>query len=397
MKYIPKTLFLACAILLSAAPALTAKNLAQPVKSQAFTDRSDYFMCRKKIVDKLQKKSTSKAVIQKLLVSCRDQFPGTAAFIDCKKEAAQQFRTDKQKMFVAMNECKSEYKKYGFDPLSPVPIFLGQNEAYFAGAGLNMMRRIEVPPKDGQQDTPTETAPKTDSTDLPVTRKPNDFGNFSCDPLLETIQGTRPPEYLLVGNHPNAFTPIADLTMEKLRKILKITQSGKRPAPVADTPVKTKIFGEIYQAQSDSEISVFFPTSFCYFENRLSNLYEGIKLYYLVDESRKLAMPYFGIAFYRQDARVAVGTIIKKLAATLGPGFKQTVTKQGVHYFTRVPLLEFDEEGDPSNLCKDPRPHDYLALLKETQQPVKGAQFLIFANIHNLCTFGDMISKKLVK
>ena len=400
MNHIAKPLLLTYTAMLVATSALMAKNQAQPVTAQAFTERSDYFMCRKRIIDSLQKRAAPQAIIQKLLVGCRDQFPGTAAFIDCKKNAAQEYKSDSPQMVAAVNDCKAQYKKYSFDPLSPIPIFIDEKEAYFAGAGLNVIRRIELPPKEGAPGaTPQTGAPPATGGDVPpILQKPNNFGNFSCDPLVEVFQGKRPPEVLLTGNHPHSFTPIADLPLNKFRKLLKIMPPKGKPTPAQlEMPIKVKMFGEIDYPFSDSNISLFFPTGFCYFENRMGNLFDGIKLYYLVDEMHRLAMPYFGIAFFKQEAHLPVDVIVKKLSTVLGPSFKRIVTGQGIHYFTQAPLQEFDEEGDPSNLCKEPRAHTYLALFREMKQPAKGPQFLIFANIHNLCTFGDILLKKIDK
>ena len=388
------------AIILCSAGALWGKTSLQPVRLQAFTERSDYFLCRKKIIDSLQKKATSQNVVQKLLAGCRDQFPGTSAFIECKKNAAQQYKSDRAQMLGAVSSCKSEYIKYSFDPQLPVPLYLGDKEAYFCGAGLNVIRRIELPPKssDGTASTPEATASDSSS----ILLKPNNFGNFSCDPLVDTFQGKRPAEYVLVGNHPRLFAALGDFPLDKFRGILKIpppaapsSAKKKTPAP-PDVPIITKAFGEIDHPFVDNDMSVFFPTAYCTFENRLGNLFDAIQLYYLVDQPHKLAMPYFGIAFYRQEAHLTTTAIAKKLGAALGPSYKRTDMGEGKHYFSQVPIAEFDDEGDPKNLCKEPRSHTYLAVIKETQRP-SFKQYLLFANIRNLCNFGDMLAKRLVK
>ena len=49
---------------------------------------------------------------------------------------------------------------------------------------------------------------------------------------------------------------------------------------------------------------------------------------------------------------------------------------------------DFDEEGDPKNLCLGPRANTELVLIGHYNSKKK-ADFVVVTNVSNLCSFGD--------
>jgi hypothetical protein len=361
---------------------LTAKSKLESMKNRAFTDRTDYFSCRKKVLKKFDTQLINQSVSQHLLNQCRDQYPGAAKYIDCRKKRSREWRHDRARLVAAMVQCKEEYKKYSFDPKQDIPIFTTEAAIYFAGAGLNLNKKLELPPK------------KPDDEKIPLAElQLNDFGNFSCANLTDSIVTQKPYEYLLIGNHPNAFSGFSSLSHAEMLKKLKI--SRKQSQLPGDQPALVKNVGAVYNKNDAAKISLYFPVSSCFFENRLGGNYEAIKIYYLVDQPRKTLTPYFGVAFYDRESSLALSTAITKTIQVLGPQYASYPVREGITIIAREQIQQFDDEGDPFNLCQGSRPHDYIAILKEKAAKPGTVEFLMLASIKNLCNFGDAISKRL--
>ena len=56
-------------------------------------------------------------------------------------------------------------------------------------------------------------------------------------------------------------------------------------------------------------------------------------------------------------------------------------------------IRAFDSEGDPFNLCRQPRKHDFIAMIRK--QDKTHPQYLLLANLKNLCSYGDHAAKAL--
>ena len=106
-----------------------------------------------------------------------------------------------------------------------------------------------------------------------------------------------------------------------------------------------------------------------------------------------------GITFYHESKAPQVNETIELLKKRFGEGYMVTESRRqkGFVYIARAPLNEFDSEGDPRNLCKQPRTHEFLSAIKIAEAKNLVIDYILVANIKNLCAFGDAFLSKLFK
>ena len=120
--------------------------------------------------------------------------------------------------------------------------------------------------------------------------------------------------------------------------------------------------------------------------------------HYLIDHGASSVTPYFGIAYYKGDQRrVTTAKLIQALLRTLGPTYKSTPKNDYVTFIAAANLTEVDDEQDPKNLCKQPRQHRFVGIVQAHKDKPNKPEYLILANVKNLCDFGDRLAKRLVQ
>ncbi|MGE0172154.1 MAG: hypothetical protein AB7T49_05190 [Oligoflexales bacterium] len=292
------------------------------------------------------------------LAQCRDQFPASYLFLECKAKVLSRFKSDKSKFDQALKKCREELQLRSFNAAKPIPFYNREEQAFFAGIGLNVPQKFSTLDQWKEEGT----------------------GNFSCEPLSEALRDPAKTEFLMFGNDPLVFVPKKpEARFKKFKAFLKSTK-----------PEDLKVqYGEI--VRENKEDTVFFPSSFCYFTRKLGDIYSGIKVYYLLDRQKGLATPYFGVAFYKEGFDNNPTAFAEKVVESLGPEYKILETRPETIFIGREAIESKDSEGDPRNLCKDPGRHGYIAVLK-IDTKTKKANYISVVNVHNLCRFGQRVS-----
>jgi len=364
------TLFVLASGHLIAKTPLASDASAERLKAQSAKDAEDYLSCRKSTVLALRQakdKVAAKRHAQAALLECRDLYPGVVALSGCKKVALTAHQADPAKLKAALTECQAQYRKLAYDPRNPIPLQLLKGEPLFAGIGLSAERLMAG--------------------------RAAALGNFDCAPLARDLSGQSQPEYMLFGNEPRHFAGLSAPSGQDLKKLLRL-----KPAPkgVKERYFDSAFLGRFYQVKN-SQFAAYFPSSFCFYAAKLGPLFASLKVYYLVDRPREAALPYFAAAFYNETAKVpSVDELATSFAATLGPEYKTLVGKRGVVFVAAGPIAEFDSEGDPLNLCRTPRSHHLVGVVKP-HSGSKRAEVLILSNIDNLCNYGDRLAAHALK
>lgn len=344
-----------------------------PPSSKA-VERADYFACRKQALMDAEKKKNKNKAAKTGIAQCQEQFPAAALFVECKRSALKKNRQDPKAAKGALKECRIQYEKMDFFVESFLPFSLADGKAFFAGAGLNLPRRIVKPRSD---------APERDSDNLVRT---NHFNNFSCAAVEGAVFENAPAEHLLFGNNLNVFEGFKGLSKAEILAQLDLPKANKN-----EKYVISPRFGQVYGVKGKAPLISYFPSSYCHFDRQLGKVFSGIKIYYLLDKKRRYMTPYFGIAFYSQDNPPSFSDLAKSLQETLGSDFHGYVNAKGVHYWARKQLKEFDFEGDPLNLCREPDAYDFIAILK-ADKTQKRPEYLVLSNIGNLCKYGNRLA-----
>lgn len=325
---------------------ISGVNKSKP--NNAKQDVVDYNLCRKESLNSFKKNPTK---VKNAIRKCKDTFPGAALLTDCKKKALKKYKGNKKDLKSALKKCKNSFRLLTFQPKKKLPFVITNKQAFFGGLGLNYPVKIEETPG----------------------------GNYDCTALGETAKGTRSAEFILFGNHPRVFKPLRSMSTKKLRKVLNIKPESQ---PFQDTK-----FGRMYLNESPKRWANYFPTSYCHFDRKIGKIYEAMKVYFLVDQKRKVAHPYFGISFYKKDSKVTNKELVKDTIKTLGSDYSVQSATEDFIYIAQQEFEAFDNEGDPYNVCKEPVRFEYIALIRK-ENSSKLADFLVLANINNLCKYG---------
>lgn len=373
-------LFGGAAILLGGwSTTLMAKNAGisstGPHPSQG--DRAEYFACRKSVLDQAKTETDEERRVAKSgLNACKDAFPAAAIFVECKRDA---LTVKKDQAKEALKACKETYSAMRFEPDQLAPFYHKDGLNFFAGAGLDIPRKISRPspdPEDGQQESVSRTL----------------FGNFDCSPLTKAFSDKNVREHILFGNHLNVFGNLATLSKAEQLRLLQ-------PPKVKDKKNKGAAFihhtfGEVSPISGTAPLATYFPSSYCFFTKKMGDNFQAMKIYYLIDAKRGYAIPYFGTAFYEKQRQPSLATLKELVSKNLGSDFAESKLKSGAIIYSRTPITTFDSEGDPFNLCQKPRPNEIIALIKPDPTGQK-AEYLLLSNIDNLCKHGDRLARDL--
>ena len=294
-----------------------------------------------------------------MLMQCREEFPSIHMINICKANALRDYKDNPTDFKLAMKECRTEYKKLKFDPKDLLPVTWHKDRIYFAGAGLN---------------TPLKMRDKNNNIGMT-----ENFGNFNCYNPINAQNNKNLIEYILVGNDINSWRPFAHSDINRLVEKFSLSASKKR--------TYSDILGELNYKPKTKEILNYLPSSFCYFERKLDHSIDAIKTYYLLNLQDNTATPYFGIAFYKANKKPSVRKLLK-LTKYKWPYNAQVTKTANYTLISQYDVDDFDEEGDPKNLCLGPRANTELVLIGHYNSKKK-ADFVVVTNVSNLCSFGD--------
>ncbi len=372
-------LICASALTWGAPPLLLAEKT--PVKLQApqkpSQEREDYQECIAAVIKKyknippLQRNARVRYGIE----TCRERYPAVSIVVECKREMTAAYKDNANDLKAALRQCREEYAKFKFNPKVAVPFVMKEDLAFFAGAGLN--RSLVVRAKEAE----------TEGQGIYLGEN---FGNYSCSPLLASMFQNQKPEYLLFGNDLFLYTPLRHANKEGFLKSLGLT--------VAKTPSSTvhREWGELTYEPKTAEAINYFPTAACYFDRKLGGLYAGIKIYYLLDRNGSQVTPYFGSAFYNETSEIQSQQLANSIKETLGLSYQVHQIKEGVFFISQTKPTAFDSEGDPKNICQTGQTSPYMAIVRSREKSTLAAYSLL-ANTANLCRFGDRLSSRFLK
>ncbi len=349
---------------------------------RATEEREDYQQCLAAVIKKdkgFEQDEAQKARTKRAIASCRDRYPAVSVLIDCKREMTQAYGDNPQDLKAALQQCRTDYQKLSFDAKDELPFTFHDQLIFFAGAGMNHSVLLREKEDDKQPD---------------ALYMGENFGNFSCTPLLESMFERRSAEYLLFGADLQTYTALKHVDRNKLKDAFTWTPMPKNPGTFQ--PVLDRTMGELYWNPADGNVTNYFPSAFCFYNRRLNTPYEAIKIYYLLDRKVRQATPYFGIAFFRPQKGPQAQELAQKIQEALGKSYQVSQPKPDAFLVSAGPTPQLDSENDPKNICtSDPKP----TVMAVVHRPIKDtlADYMILANVGNLCRFGDRMASRFLK
>jgi hypothetical protein len=137
---------------------------------------------------------------------------------------------------------------------------------------------------------------------------------------------------------------------------------------------------------------LYFPTASCVSTAEFGTTYRELSAFYLINSKNKTAAPYFGLAFYNNDFKMKAKELADKVRTVLGKGYTVSKRNEKGFYISKAPLKKFDDEGDPRDLCQNPRPHEYVSYV-QTRQGTQDADFILITHVKSTCEFGDRVAR----
>lgn len=362
MKRTLLLLTLAMPLALPAVDAQAQKGKLPPARAKAIKkSRQSFEACRKDALAQLKAGSVTKKAFESTLSRCKESYPGASLYTDCKKKAVKTAKDKNLSPDKAVEQCKRYLTAASFDPAEPLPFFVEGGQVFFAGVGLNRPSPVSAltPP------------------------------NFDCAKLTTIAKSPEQAQYFLFGNHPSMFAGLDDKKGSALMKALRLTKPSKKGADVNG-------FGRVFGDPGKASGMAFFPTAACDFDSELGDIFAGLSAYYLIDAASSAVFPYFGIAYFKQgQTAVTTPKLVQRIVKLLGPNFKPQKKDAQVTFIAAGALSEKDEEKDPKNLCLQPRQHRFVGVVQS--RPGGGPEYMLLANVKNLCDFGDRLAKRLVQ
>jgi hypothetical protein len=355
----------ASSLALVVAPDVYAKKtkLTPARVKQIKTTRKSYERCRKDALAALKKGSISKKRFEVDLNACKESFPGASLYVDCKRQAIKAARSKNVAEDQSVAACKRYLVATQFDPADPSPYFVEKGQLYFAGIGMN------------QAFPANNLAPP----------------NFDCLKLQQTAKAPESAQYILFGNHPRWFAGLSEKNPEQLGKALKFTKPKEEGVDVTGLG---RVFGDPRKAAG----AVFFPSAACDFDSDPGSVFAGLSAYYLLDGAAGTATPYFGITYFKTDQKVATTQkLVQSLVRTLGTNFRTFKKNATTTFVAAANVSETDDEQDPKNLCKQPRQHLFVGVVQGQKANPAAPEYMLLANVRNLCEFGDKLGRRFVE
>jgi hypothetical protein len=347
------------------APVPSKKSKLSPETQQSVKQANLGFKdCQSEALTAMKSGKISPKEFKIQMTACRERYPGAGIYVACKKKALKQFSRNTDGAKSAISQCKKFLIAASFDPSESFPFFVHEEKVYFAGIGMNKSQSIA-------------------DFSLP---------NFDCTKLKEQAENPEHAEHILFGNHPVWFAKLRGKKEEAILRLLKAS------LPIPEEGLAVENFGRVFGDPTKNDSSVFFPSSSCVFSGELGTYFSGLTSYFLIDKESKAVTPYFAIAFYKpqiggKGATTAV--LAERMLASLGDGYV-TAAEDGQRTMLAVEkITKFDDDGDPKDLCKVPRKHKYLAIIKARAEGSTEPEFLLVANIPQLCDYGDRLSRRL--
>ena len=352
-------------------PVYAKQSGLAPARSKKITQTLKSFdVCRKEAIKLLKQGPAGSRKFEAAISTCKETYPGADLYITCKKQAMQAALNARIAPDQVVSQCRHYLVATTFLPNQPFPLLIDGEMAYVAGIGLNRTQAA------------TSLAPP----------------NFDCHKIKEVLPNIKRADYNLIGNHPQLFSGLAELKPADLPTTLKLKKPTKEG-------IKERIkegidvagFGRLfYDPKKPESATVYFPAAACDLQVEPGPIFSGLSTYYLLDQAASTVTPYFAIAYYRKEQKaVTTDILIKKLHLAFGSEFKVFHRNDSVTFIAAEPLQETDDEHDPKNLCRQPRPHQLLGIIQAHKDKLSQPEYLILANIKNLCEFGDRLAKRL--
>ena len=335
----------------------------------------DYRKCREGLVGKVKGKRLSKERFEKELKTCDRKFSGIALYKKCKKEVVEKAVGDKRAMENGLELCGPYLNAGIFDPEQTFPFFIDREQLFFAGIDMN--RTIPV-------------------------QKLSSIPNFKCARPRSAAKDPGLGEYFLFSNDPKVFLDQAKYD-EFERSVRDL--SGSVQVEAGRESYMVSSIGKFYKNDAKQNLSsvddLYFTTAPCVFSGQGGKYFSGFSLYYLVDSVEKSVTPYVGIAFFKSQKSAhdsSKASFLKdEMVRNLGEGYSIVHTSRRLFFATSQELTDVDSEGYPKNLCREPRKQDFIGLVSDLGKGDESPNYILIANLKNLCTFGDRVVQRVLK
>lgn len=296
---------------------------------------------------------------------CLDKYPSAGLFLKCKKNAFLKSKGQPPGA-AALAECKALLTAANFDGVDPAPIYLNEEDAFFGGVGLN--QELKIP-----------------DMNIP---------NFTCEKFNAAILDIPTlAQHILFGNHPLMFLR-GDEQKKYITALSALASKQKKTDKFSDISG----FGRLFRDSHGKSAIVYYPSAPCDFRGSLGDAYSGMSVYYLPDIAHQTATPYFGIAYYRRNQKtLTTPKLVAEILTRMGSRFKAYVKDSQTVFISATPFSEVDKERDPRNICMDPRPQHFVAAIYSAKDDNTVPEYLLLANIKNLCDYGDRQARMLAR
>jgi len=216
---------------------------------------------------------------------------------------------------------------------------------------------------------------------------------WDCSRLQHSLSTGVDEHFSFFGNHPHHFrgwnrTP-SSLWTSLARRGEKGQTQTERFSTIAG-------IGRLHFSKaSQGQPLLLLASAYCQNPTSKPDGYADIRLDYLLDRGPQKLRPYAVTLFFAPGSEQNAGgrSALNTLAVSLGKDYKVVHEKVGMQFYALEPFKAFDDEGDPRDMCRLPRPQKFLVVVKQRASS-NDLEFLMIADIDAYCQHGDSLSQQ---
>ncbi len=230
---------------------------------------------------------------------------------------------------------------------------------------------------------------------------PENLGPFACAQARGAVVGSVAPDFLFFGLSVSRWPEL-----EKIEKTLRwksLARAGgglgkdEQGQHVADLPSGLRIYPSTNNPPRPPW-TAYLPHTSCAFSGSSDSATQVAKIFGLVHATKQRWQPYLGAQFFRERGAPQMQKLWRQMQSILGKSYASQDGPNGIRWLTKVPLTEFDGEGDPKGLCSPPRPgHDLVVGAKAAANSPEMAEYLLVADIPAYCRSLDILASPATK
>lgn len=297
-----------------------------------------YNDCKKEI---LRKNLDDASAVRKALKFCQKKHPIHKSISVCKKDA---MKKTEDKRNLALKRCGELASYAAYESKSNLPFVLYDRQIVVDGQEFNKVRDFNWIISNG----------------------------MDCSELTDAIEKFNDANFFFHGMDLSKLGIKSSL----LKKSLKKVQKGEYH------------FQPFFQLDTKSKGPLaFFPVGRCDYTTPKNPFINAVSQFYLIDYTEKKLYPYNIVFFYNENKAPDLNNVRKSISQRSFGRVVSETNKKGRVIIADLKLRDFDEEGDPKNICSGEKKSGIFFTVNHHDDQTYKADTALLTNVSSYCSY----------